>query len=243
MTPAAAETESPEESRPTAGPVKDRDAAEQLEIAALRKELAEQEALLDEHSSALSANESALETMIKDMRRELAACRDDSWRLDEASELGDMKERLFMSMLPRASASAACGAEPGPEPGAASMASGFAALSVLNDEMDQELESLMEQLGSVKHQFSSLDAQRRSLQEELEQERQALADLRADGDGYDGWTSDPEEEEMFRREAEEQEARQSQAEVRQDTSSKSDAQSLSGVPLEHTADAGVGERG
>jgi hypothetical protein len=53
MTPAAAETESPEESRPTAGPVKDRDAAEQLEIAALRKELAEQEALLDEHSSAL----------------------------------------------------------------------------------------------------------------------------------------------------------------------------------------------
>ena len=51
MTPAAAETESPEES--TAGPVKDRDAAEQLEIAALRKELAEQEALLDEHSSAL----------------------------------------------------------------------------------------------------------------------------------------------------------------------------------------------
>ena len=81
--------------------------------------------------------------MIKDMRRELAACRDDSWRLDEASELGDMKERLFMSMLPHASASAACGAEPGPEPGAASVASGFAALSMLNDEMDQELESLM----------------------------------------------------------------------------------------------------
>ena len=26
------------------------------------------------------------------------------------------------------------------------------------------------------------------MQEELEQERQALADLRADGDGYDGWT-------------------------------------------------------
>ena len=77
------------------------------------------------------------------MRRELAACRDDSWRLDEASELGDMKERLFMSMLPHASASAACGAEPGPEPGAASVASGFAALSMLNDEMDQELESLM----------------------------------------------------------------------------------------------------
>jgi hypothetical protein len=76
------------------------------------------------------------------------------------------------------------------------------------------------------------------MQEELEQERQALADLRADGDGYDGWTSDPEEEEMFRREAEEQEARQSQAEVRQDTSSKRDA---SGV--QHTADAGVGERG
>ena len=50
MTPAAAETESKEES---AGTVKDRDAAEQLEIAALRKELAEQEALLDEHSSAL----------------------------------------------------------------------------------------------------------------------------------------------------------------------------------------------
>ena len=83
------------------------------------------------------------------------------------------------------------------------------------------------------------------MQEELEQERQALADLRADGDGYDGWTSDPEEEEMFRREAEEQELRQSQAEVRPDTdtSGKSDAQSLSGVPLEHTADAGVGERG
>ena len=81
--------------------------------------------------------------MIKDMRRELAACRDDSWRLDEASELGDMKERLFMSMLPHASASAACGAEPGPEPGAASVANGFAALSMLNDEMDQELESLM----------------------------------------------------------------------------------------------------
>ena len=86
------------------------------------------------------------------------------------------------------------------------------------------------------------------MQEELEQERQALADLRADGDGYDGWTSDPEEEEMFRREAEEQEARQSQAEVRPDTSSKRDEKelkrhALSGVPLEHTADAGVGERG
>ena len=81
------------------------------------------------------------------------------------------------------------------------------------------------------------------MQEELEQERQALADLRADGDGYDGWTSDPEEEEMFRREAEEQEARQSQAEVRQDTSSKRDEKTVLGVPLEHTADAGVGERG
>ena len=53
MTPAAAATEGQEESRPTAGTVKDRDEAEQLEIAALRKELAEQEALLDEHSSAL----------------------------------------------------------------------------------------------------------------------------------------------------------------------------------------------
>ena len=182
----------------------ERDAGELREIAALQKEIAEQEALLDEHQTALvraastslsqsfakqwtgagllnecivcathpffsfpcsvharqSANESALETMIKDMRRELASCREDSWRLDEVAELGDMKERLMMSMLPR-HAPVSEGGEGLP---AESVASGFAALSALNDEMDDELEALMEQLGSVKTQFSSLDAQRRTLE-------------------------------------------------------------------------------
>jgi hypothetical protein len=96
--------------------------------------------------------------MIKDMRRELASCQQDSWRLEEVTELGDMKERLFMSMLPRDSMSQ------GSEDENASVATGFAALSVLNDEMDEELDALMEKLGSVKNQFSSLDAQRRTLQ-------------------------------------------------------------------------------
>lgn len=184
----------------------ERDAGELREIAALQKEIAEQEALLDEHQSALvraastslsqtfakkldgrrvapcvhhlrdspafflrgacsmharqSANESALETMIKDMRRELASCREDSWRLDEVAELGDMKERLMMSMLPRLAPTS----EGGEGLSAESVASGFAALSALNDEMDDELEALMQQLGSVKTQFSSLDAQRRTLE-------------------------------------------------------------------------------
>jgi len=105
-----------------------------------------------------SANESALETMIKDMRRELALSQQESWRLDECVELGDMKERLMMSMLPRNITSAE--SEGLPE----TVANGFAALNALNDEMDDELDALMEKLGSVKHQFSSLDAQRRSLQ-------------------------------------------------------------------------------
>jgi hypothetical protein len=102
--------------------------------------------------------------MIKDMRRELASCQQDSWRLDEVAELGDMKERLMMSMLP---AIALDGSEvDGSEDGlpAGSVASGFAALSALNDEMDDELEALMQQLGSVKSQFSSLEAQRRDLE-------------------------------------------------------------------------------
>jgi hypothetical protein len=105
-----------------------------------------------------SANESALETMIKDMRRELALSQQESWRLDECVELGDMKERLMMSMLPRNITSAE--SEQLPE----TVVNGFAALNALNDEMDDELDALMEKLGSVKHQFSSLDAQRRSLQ-------------------------------------------------------------------------------
>ena len=95
--------------------------------------------------------------MIKDMRRELASCQQDSWRMDEVTELSDMKERLMMSMLPT---HAAAGGDGQPE----TIAGGFAALDALNDEMDEELDALMEKLGSVKHQFSSLDAQRRALQ-------------------------------------------------------------------------------
>ncbi len=92
------------------------------------------------------------------MRRELALSQQESWRLDECVELGDMKERLMMSMLPRNITSAE--SEQLPE----TVVNGFAALNALNDEMDDELDALMEKLGSVKHQFSSLDAQRRSLQ-------------------------------------------------------------------------------
>ena len=145
--------------------------------------------------------------MIKDLRRELAACRHDSWRLDEATELGDMKERLFMSMLPRADASAAGDSESLSD----SVACGFASLNALNDEMDAELDALMHKLGDVKHQFSSLDEQRRNLQEELAKEREALEDLGDTGDA--GWISDPEEEEFFRREAEEAGARQHGSEI------------------------------
>ncbi len=128
------------------------------------------------------------------MRRELASCQQDSWRLDEVAELGDMKERLMMSMLP---ANVSDGSEDGPPTG--SVASGFAALSALNDEMDDELEALMQQLGSVKSQFSSLDAQRRDLEEELAKERHALG-----ADSGAEWQSDSEEEEFFRQEAAEQ---------------------------------------
>ena len=144
-----------------------------------------------------SANESALETMIKDMRRELAACQEQSWRLDEAAELGDMKERVMMSMLPRNETS------DGVEQVSVSVASGFADLSILNEEMDEELDALMQQLGSVKNQFSSLDTQRRTLTEELEKEKQALRD--AGGNVDAGWQSDSDEEEFYRREAEQQE--------------------------------------
>ena len=70
--------------------------------------------------------------MIKDMRRELASCQQDSWRLDEVAELSDMKERLMMSMMP-CQTSASDGGEGLP---AESVANGFAALNALNDEMN-----------------------------------------------------------------------------------------------------------
>ena len=77
--------------------------------------------------------------------------------MDEVTELSDMKERLMMSMLPtHAAAKGECQSE--------TLSGGFAALDALNDEMDEELDALMEKLGSVKHQFWSLDAQRRALQ-------------------------------------------------------------------------------
>ncbi len=87
--------------------------------------------------------------------------------MDEVTELGDMKERLMMSMLPTRTAAGGGGGGGGGGDGSEAIAGGFATLEALNDEMDEELDALMEKLGSVKHQFSSLEAQRRALQVRL----------------------------------------------------------------------------
>lgn len=89
---------------------------------------APQEKMLEEHQSLLSGNEAELETMIKDLRKELqgsqvrraaflrrsavsamgfltSAARpsqESSWRLDQAAELDDMKECLINTVYARA---------------------------------------------------------------------------------------------------------------------------------------------
>eukprot|EP00960_Hanusia_phi_P015853 467236-Hanusia_phi.AAC.1 len=124
-------------------------------IAELRRELAEQELLLEEHENQLAGDESKLETMIKDLRRELRGCQDESWKMDQLSELSDMQQQLLFSMLPPGAMTQAAVSDPLDE------------LSSLNAEMDAELENLRSKLGSVKLEFDSLHAQRQKLQEDL----------------------------------------------------------------------------
>ncbi|EKX50053.1 hypothetical protein GUITHDRAFT_104450 [Guillardia theta CCMP2712] len=125
-------------------------------IAELRRELAEQELLLEEHENMLAGDESKLETMIKDLRRELRGCQDESWRMDQLSELEDMQEQLLFSMLPPGAMAQAAVSDP------------LAELSSLNAEMDEELDNLRSKLGSVKLEFDALHAQRQKLQEDLQ---------------------------------------------------------------------------
>ncbi|KAJ1494087.1 hypothetical protein T484DRAFT_1927900 [Baffinella frigidus] len=148
---------------------------ESEEIAALKRELEEQESLLSEHQSLLSGNEAELETMIKDLRKELHGTQDASWRLDQATELDDMKECLINTVYARAERAAAAAGGDGEAAGAAgdvlpggAHGASLRELHELNAEMDAELDALMAKLGNVKGQFASLDAERGKLEEELE---------------------------------------------------------------------------
>ncbi len=57
--------------------------------------------------------------------------------MDEVTELGDMKERLMMSMLPTRTAVGGGGGGGGGGDGSEAIAGGFATLEALNDEMDE----------------------------------------------------------------------------------------------------------
>ena len=106
---------------------------------------------MEEHQKKVSGSESQLETMIKDMRSELAGCREETWRLEQVEELEDMKARLLLGKL--SSGAITPGKEGiitslGGEGGLDSDA--LEVLDTLNSELDIEMNALMSQLGLVK---------------------------------------------------------------------------------------------
>ncbi len=128
------------------------------EIESIKRELELQEEDIDENLQHSEASQAQLKAMIQDLRKDLASCRSETWKLQQCTELDGYKDMLLSRIDP----SAGAGQESADHLSETE-------LEELNDEADTQLALLMAKLGSVRGEMEELDEKRKLLSKELEE--------------------------------------------------------------------------